>query len=60
MCEWDMFERRLLNAIKEADPDEVERAAIAAADSFLTLYGSEETKQAELPKRRKTVKANSR
>lgn len=59
MCEWDMFERRLLGAIKEADPDEIERASIAAADAFLTLYGTEETKQAELPKRRKPVKATS-
>ena len=30
MCEWDMFERRLLGAIKEADPDEIERASTAA------------------------------
>jgi AcrR family transcriptional regulator len=41
MCEWDMFERRLLGAIKEADPDEIERASIAAADAFLTLYGTD-------------------
>lgn len=59
MCEWDMFERRLLGAIKEADPNEIERASIAAADAFLILYGSEETKQAELPRRRKPVKAKA-
>lgn len=41
MCEWDMFERRLLGAIKAGDPDEIERAAIAAADSFLQLYKAE-------------------
>ena len=41
MCEWDMFERRLLNAIKEAPADEIERASIAAADSFLKLYGTD-------------------
>lgn len=38
MCEWDMFERRLLGAIKAGDPDEINRAATAAADSFLELY----------------------
>lgn len=60
MCEWDMFERRLLGAIKQADPNEIERASIAAADAFLTLYGTEETKQAELPSsRRKAVKARA-
>ena len=41
MCEWDMFERRLLGAIKEADPDEIERASTAAADAFLKLYKAE-------------------
>ena len=44
MCEWDMFERRLLNAIKEADPDEIRRAAIAAADSFLKIYAADAEK----------------
>ena len=44
MCEWDMFERRLLGAIKEADPDEVRRASIAAADAFLKLYGADPEK----------------
>jgi AcrR family transcriptional regulator len=44
MCEWDMFERRLLGAIKEADPDEIRRAAIAAADSFLKIYGADPDK----------------
>jgi AcrR family transcriptional regulator len=44
MCEWDMFERRLLGAIKEADPDEIRRASIAAADAFLKLYGADPEK----------------
>lgn len=47
MCEWDMFERRLLNAIKEAPADEIERASIAAADSFLKLYGTDQAEQEE-------------
>jgi AcrR family transcriptional regulator len=40
MCEWDMFERRLLQAIPAGDPKEIETAAIHAADSFLELYGA--------------------
>ena len=52
MCEWDMFERRLLGAIKEADPDEIRRASIAAADAFLKLYGTDGKKagKRETPK----------
>lgn len=57
MCEWDMFERRLLGAIKEAPSDEIERASIAAADSFLKLYGTEETREAELAGRRRASNA---
>lgn len=41
MCEWDMFEKRLLGAIQEGDPVEIKKAAIFAADSFLVLYGPE-------------------
>lgn len=60
MCEWDMFERRLLGAIKEPDPDEIERASIAAADAFLKLYGAEGAEQSDKPARqRKAVKAGS-
>lgn len=47
MCEWDMFERRLLGAIQEADPDEIRRASTAAADAFLKLYGTEQAKEAK-------------
>lgn len=47
MCEWDMFERRLLGAIQEADPDEIRRASVAAADAFLKLYGAEQAEAAK-------------
>ncbi len=56
MCEWDMFERRLLGAIKEADPDEIERASIAAADAFLILYG---TDQVDPPARKSGAKSKT-
>jgi AcrR family transcriptional regulator len=39
MCEWDMFERRLLGAISEGDPQEIKRASTHAADAFLAIYG---------------------
>jgi AcrR family transcriptional regulator len=39
LCEWDMFEKRLLGAITEGDPEEIKRAATHAADAFLQLYG---------------------
>jgi hypothetical protein len=29
MCEWDMFERRLLGAIKEAPADQIEQTCRA-------------------------------
>lgn len=62
MCEWDMFERRLLGAIQQADPDEIRRASIAAADAFLKLYGTEQApvaKPTEEPKpaRKKAAKS---
>lgn len=41
MCEWDMFERRLLGEIEGPPQDEIERAAVLAADAFLKLYGLE-------------------
>ena len=41
LCEWDMFERRLLGAIDAGDPDEIKRAEVAAADAFLKLYGAD-------------------
>jgi AcrR family transcriptional regulator len=38
LCEWDMFEKRLLGAIDAGDPEEIRRAATTGADAFLTLY----------------------
>lgn len=40
LCEWDMFERRLLGAIREGDPEEIRTAAVHAADVFLQVYGA--------------------
>ena len=39
--EWDMFEKRLLGAIRGPDLDEINRASTLAADAFLKLYGPE-------------------
>ena len=47
MCEWDMFEKRLLGAIPAGDPKEILTAATHAADSFLTLYAAEPKKNAK-------------
>ena len=41
LCEWDMFEKRLLGAIPAGDPKEILTAATHAADSFLKLYAAE-------------------
>lgn len=38
--EWDMFERRLLQAIPGPDPKVIEKSAALAADAFLQLYGA--------------------
>ena len=38
LCEWDMFEKRLLGAISAGDPEEIRTAATHAADAFLELY----------------------
>jgi AcrR family transcriptional regulator len=37
----DMFERRLLGAMKAVDPQELEAAAKHGADAFLRIYGPE-------------------
>jgi len=37
--EWDMFEKRLLGAIRGPDLVEINRASTLAADAFLQLYG---------------------
>jgi len=47
--EWDMFEKRLLGAIDGPDPREIETAAPAAADAFLTIYGANGHKAAARP-----------
>ncbi|HEY5721740.1 MAG TPA: TetR/AcrR family transcriptional regulator [Allosphingosinicella sp.] len=38
----DLFERRLLGAMTDADPKEIEAAARQAADAFLRIYGPSE------------------
>jgi AcrR family transcriptional regulator len=50
--EWDMFERRLLQAIPGPDPEILQRSATLAADAFLTLYGMDgnETGKRGFPK----------
>lgn len=48
--EWDLFDRRLLGAIREGDPKEIERVASTAADAFLKLYGPEPKKEARRKK----------
>jgi AcrR family transcriptional regulator len=53
LCDWDFFERRLLGAIDGPDPKEVNKAATAAADAFLTLYGVEVAKPKKAKKKRK-------
>ena len=39
LVEQDLFDRRLLGALREVPAETIERAALAAADAFLTLYG---------------------
>lgn len=41
LTDWDFFERRLLGVIDKGDPKEIKKAATAAADAFLKLYGPE-------------------
>ena len=38
----DLFERRLLGAVKATDPREIEAAAKSAADAFLKIYGPDD------------------
>jgi AcrR family transcriptional regulator len=40
LCEWDLFDQRLLGAITEGDPEEIHKAATLAADAFLKIYGA--------------------
>lgn len=52
LCEWDMFEKRLLGAIPAGDPKEIKTAATYAADAFLKLYGAngEDAAKRQVPK----------
>ena len=43
--EWDMFEKRLLGAIRGPDLVVINRASTLAADAFLQLYGPEKPKK---------------
>lgn len=45
LCEWDMFEKRLLGASQQGDPQIIKKAAVLAADAFLTLYGVEKAER---------------
>ena len=38
----DLFERRLLGAMKAPDPQEIDAAAKSAADAFLKIYGPDD------------------
>ena len=49
LCEWDLFDQRILGAIKQGDPKQIEEIAIQAADAFLKIYGT--GKQMKKPKR---------
>ena len=52
MVEADLFDRRLLGAVTEPDPREVDRLSVAAADAFLQAYGANaRSGAAELPTR---------
>jgi AcrR family transcriptional regulator len=42
LCDWDLFEQRLMGVIDGPDPRLVERVVSAAADAFLELYGPEQ------------------
>lgn len=60
LCEWDLFDQRLLGAITEGDPKEIRKIATLAADAFLKLYGTgkqsgeaAKTAKAAKPKKKK-------
>ncbi|MGZ8336847.1 MAG: TetR/AcrR family transcriptional regulator C-terminal domain-containing protein, partial [Allosphingosinicella sp.] len=42
LVQLDLFERRLLGAIKTPDPQEIDAAAKSAADAFLKIYGPDD------------------
>jgi len=49
LLETDMFDRRLMGAIREADPKEIHEAAVHAADILLTVYGTEGAANVHVP-----------
>lgn len=40
LCEWDLFDQRILGAIKEGDPKQIHEIAVLAADAFLKIYAT--------------------
>lgn len=40
LCEWDLFDQRILGAISEGDPKQIREIATLAADAFLKIYGT--------------------
>ncbi len=57
LCEWDMFDQRLLGAIAKGDPKQIRLAAELAADAFLKIYAPEgRPKKAKSAKRAKSAK----
>lgn len=51
LCDWDLFEQRIMGAIEGPDPKQIKKIATLAADAFLTLYGVESD-----PKQKKAKK----
>ncbi|HYD11297.1 MAG TPA: TetR/AcrR family transcriptional regulator [Allosphingosinicella sp.] len=40
LCEWDLFDQRLLGAITEVGPEQAHEISTLAADAFLKIYGT--------------------
>jgi len=54
LCDWDLFERRIMGAIDGPDPKLIKKIVTAATDAFLQLYGvDEDVKPKKAKKRRK-------
>ena len=49
LLETDMFDRRLMGAIREGDPKEIREAAVQAADIILKVYGNEGAADVNVP-----------
>jgi AcrR family transcriptional regulator len=58
--EWDMFERRLLQAIPGPDPEVIRNTATLAADAFLELYGVNGKKAGRRPTPKQPLKKKRR